>query len=659
MFRIVICLDFFGATAAIAAMTNKADTSAGMTCAIEEKAKSMVEFMIWKQHKMRMPTDRFEIPQHSKYKTQASVIRSVFHDAQDHNSLKLKSIAGQTIDPVDSSKFGEYGGVDGCLYVPLPNWNLRSWIHKKEMNFGVDFITLHNDNDALVARTAGKFAVESCEILCCTDALLTTEEKHTLCGPELSICKPKTPHPWDTWHVKKQEHKWTHSMEHLLKDKCVVDMHVLGALLITKKADGPQIEMTWGRRQADCTKLFAASNVSKEFKPFPIWLNNAPLNSFEHPHRFAEEFTRMGFSEREMTALMGAHSFGKLHKYAGDFAPRANHSGFCNSSRKKWGDGGYWDRTPDKLDNAYFRHLDTVDPAEKEVCCANHNKYGCRTSTSKSGKPMQFWNGSLVPGNGCKHQWCMRSATPWNPRNKDEANWAMLTTQETMPQWNEKKYGKAPPVRRYMLAGDLALLEDSKARAAVKEFAKSEEAFHSAYKQAFDKAIKLGYPSASLNTCSGPRPSGAELLHAGEGCWRACGSKSGFCDWCGSGHACCRRGWGSDPIECKWATNWSKNMQDKHHCVKTFATKGAMKTDSKLIRKAPSVASNNEGVMSTDNGLLHHGEECLGHCNKKSGYCAWCGSKGACCGSRWGEPPECARALGFIATYQRHCVLVP
>jgi len=613
-------------------------TSSAMTCVLEEKVKRVVNFMIYSKHKLAKPTNRFhEIPQHTRYTTRAAVIRSVFHDAQDHNSLKLKSTATDTLASVDSAKYGEYGGVDGCLYIPYPNQNLGTFIHKWELNYGLDFITLYKSKDALVARTAAKFAIEACEILCCTDGHLTTEEKHVVCGPELSICNPKVPHPFpDYWHAQKQEPKWVHSMENMVKDKCVVDMHVLGSLIITEVAGGPKIKMTWGRRQADCNKLFAASKVHGEFKPFPMWLNAAPLGSFGNLDHVVKDFERLGFDEREMAALMGAHSYGKIHKYAGVFAPRSHHTGFCNSKRQDWGDGGYWDKTPDKLDNEYFKELDMSNPAETEACCGPMVKgIGCYTV----GFPMQFVNGSYVPDQGCKRKWCMRSAQPWYPSHKDEADWAMITTQETMPQWDEHLYGKAPPVRRYMLAADWALLENSKTRAAVKEFALSEEAFHVAFSQAFDKATKLGYPSGSINTCSDPWPTVTKaFFHVGELCLGPCNGKAGFCDWCGSAGACCKAGEKSDPTECQLGMEWSK--KGKHHCVKTVQRRSTNPPASATMK------------------LSHHGEACWSHCNHKEGYCAWCGSAGACCNELKRAKPECNQALAFVRGTHFECVPV-
>jgi len=544
-----------------------------ITCALEEKIKDVVEYFIWHKHKLKLPTDRGQdIPQHTKYKTQGTAIRQVFHDAQDHNSLKLKSIATNTVTSIDSASYGDYGGIDGCVYIPFPDWRLGSWIHKKELNFPTEFVTLHYSHDAVVARAAQKYAIESCEALCCTNTFLTTQEKHALCGPQLSICNPKIRHPIDTWHVRYQEPKWIHSLDNLVNDTCIVDMAVFGALLIIEKASGPKIEMTWGRRQADCTKLFANSKVDGEFKPFPIWLDQAPMNSFETLHTIVNDFARIGFSEREMAALMGAHSFGKMHKYAGDFAPREWTSGFCNSTRSTWGEGAFWDRTPEKLDNDYFKIVASVNPAEKEVCCGPMVKdKGCYTSYDQKNPknnikhPMQFWNGSEVPGQGCNHKYCMRSAIPWGPRNKYEGNWAMLSTQVSLPKFNETKYkAKARPTRLTLLAADLSLAENAKTLDAVKEFAHSEAAFQSAFHDAFDKTVKLGYPSGSIQTCSGFRTP-SQVTNLGQPCWKDC-KKGGFCSFCGDG-ACCRQWW-NDPPECKWVKQFKGGG---HKCVETVA----------------------------------------------------------------------------------------
>jgi hypothetical protein len=504
----------------------------------------------------------------------------------------------------------------------------------------MDFITLYNKGTGLVARTAAKFAVAACESLCCTDTHLTIDEKHILCGVELSICKQKVSHSYpEFFHARKFEPKYIHSMQNLMKDKCLVDMHVLGAFLIIEKVGGPRMDMAWGRRQADCNKLFENSEVAHELKAHPIWLSAASFNSFDKPHHFVEDFRRMGFDEKEMTALMGAHSFGKIHKYAGDFTPRQFASGFCNSDRTEWADGNFWDKTPDKLDNEYFKLLDSSDAADKYVCCSKHGTKGCRTTPNiQRGDRMEFrTNNTQVPGQGCNHKWCMRSATPWFPSHKDAANWALVSTQETMPQWNEDKYGPARPARFMMLAADWALVQDPSARAAVEDFAQSEEAFHTAFRQAFDKAMRLGYSPKSLQTCSGTHtPSPPPVQNAGQGgCWPKC-MGPGFCDgYCGNGNACCQQGVQNDPVECKWATNFTRNLR-RYECVPTLMKKG----------------------IQPPSGLENQGRPCWDQC-QGAGRCEYCGSAGACCREhKFGDPAECHGAIGFVGKNYHECVFV-
>jgi len=621
-------------------------TTTPMTCALEEKIKTLLNFLIFERYEMSLPTDKgHEIPMHSRHKTLASTIRSVFHDAQDHNSLMLKSSTTGKLTGVDSAQFGEYGGVDGCLYVPFPNPNWGDWIHKRELNFPMDWITMYDDdNVALIARTAGKFAIATCENMCCTDGFLSTEEKHILCGAELSICKTKVSHPLRaSFHATRFEPKSIHSMANLMKDKCVVDMHVFGSLLITEKVGGPGIDMTWGRRQADCNKLFEKSKASGDLNTHPIWLKAASYNSFDKPELVVEDFKRIGFDEEEMAALMGAHSFGKVHKYAGDFAPRERANGFCGTNESNWADGNFWDNTPDKLDNEYFKDLDSSDPNEKDVCCANKVWHGCRTTYAKwdtENQQMQFRNnGSLVPGQGCNHKWCMRSAQPWGPSNDDEANWALVSTQETLPQWNEVKYGTARRARKMMLAADWALIQDSSARKAVKKFAESENAFHEAYRKAFDRATKLGYPSNTIQTCTGERPTTTRptVQNKGKDCWPKCGWGPGFCDdFCGAGNACCRKGFDNDPPECRWATNYDLTF-NSHQCVPTLLKKGT----------------------ETPSGLKNQGKKCWNKCSG-AGRCDWCGSSGACCKDHdFNDPIECSHAIGHLLVSDHECVLVP
>jgi len=81
---------------------------------------------------------------------------------------------------------------------------------------------------------------------------------------------------------------------------------------------------------------------------FPIWLNAAPLGSFEKLHYLLD--------------------LEKVHKCVGDSAPRDWSTGLFNWARDRWAFGGFWDKTPHLLDDEYFQSLNTINPAEKEIC---------------------------------------------------------------------------------------------------------------------------------------------------------------------------------------------------------------------------------------------------------------------------------------------------
>jgi len=55
------------------------------------------------------------------------------------------------------------------------------------------------------------------------------------------------------------------------------------------------------------------------------------------------------------------------------------------------------------------------------------------------------------------------------------------------------------------------------------------------------------------------------VKHAGKDCVEECGGKSGYCDWCGVGNACCRKGFAGDPPECENARDYKASKG--HQCV--------------------------------------------------------------------------------------------
>merc|ERR1719468_627790 len=82
-------------------------------------------------------------------------------------------------------------------------------------------------------------------------------------------------------------------------------------------------------------------------------------------------------------------------------------------------------------------------------------------------------------------------------------------------------------------------------------------------------AVALGATAASL-LATEPK----------DDCWYKCGQVGGFCDFCGTGKACCRSNYLWDPPECK---NVGIN-EKQHECVNRAPIKAEM---------------NREGVVAT------------------------------------------------------------
>eukprot|EP00931_Biecheleriopsis_adriatica_P076728 TRINITY_DN5040_c0_g1_i1.p1 TRINITY_DN5040_c0_g1~~TRINITY_DN5040_c0_g1_i1.p1 ORF type:complete len:744 (-),score=128.33 TRINITY_DN5040_c0_g1_i1:19-2229(-) len=63
-------------------------------------------------------------------------------------------------------------------------------------------------------------------------------------------------------------------------------------------------------------------------------------------------------------------------------------------------------------------------------------------------------------------------------------------------------------------------------------------------------------------------PTKGALTNAGDDCWEACGHKSGYCNYCGVGHACCREHFTEDDApECKSGVTGFSTWH--HECVAT------------------------------------------------------------------------------------------
>merc|ERR1719444_300112 len=101
------------------------------------------------------------------------------------------------------------------------------------------------------------------------------------------------------------------------------------------------------------------------------------------------------------------------------------------------------------------------------------------------------------------------------------------------------------------------------------------------------------------------------LQHAGEDCMPSC-DKAGYCDWCGKGNACCKKGGENSPDECKSVAEFKT---DKHECVaiitgqtaamdwRGYAGVVALKNDTQMERFVRRKAAKMDMTVKSDQAL--------------------------------------------------------
>lgn len=443
-----------------------------------------------------------------------TLLRFLFHDSVDEDNLMLLNNKTGFWEKV-ADKNGKYGGLDGCLYSTLKG---PAKIPFKRHP--------HPGHNRQLPNFIG-FAEKTCRLMC----------RHSKAG----ICKSH--------------------------DNCVVDVGVLGSFhaLERESGGGAVGTMSWGRRKGDCTRPVVTpfskdKHKIKSYSSKPA-LGFAPMmKGMEKPEEFRSVFKRLGFSEVDQAALMGAHSFGKVRPCAdglngveygpfckkpemlvppinisniiyagnkdrsmgnGDCKPKAGVVNNCwkqtnigmqpmwikmpgRKLTKGFGDGGFWDTTPMKFDNDYYKLFAHEEFKTKDVCCGKVKSGLCHRTGSmvrilkrdKAGKSV----GKTGSASACGVSWC-RSDRKGRQHMKSTKAW-----HEPPPSFLKKATLHGTTLRMVRLPGDWALLHDSKTRAAVKLFAKDEKAWFKAFVEAWAKVTNKGYKHGELKTCD-PTPS--------------------------------------------------------------------------------------------------------------------------------------------------------
>ena len=192
---------------------------------------------------------------------------------------------------------------------------------------------------------------------------------------------------------------------------------------------------------------------------------------------------------------------------------------------------------------------------------------------------------------------------------------------------------------------------------------------------------KLGEPNSAAPAASVAAPN---LQNIGLDCWYECKQKSGFCDYCGLGNACCRNGYQAEsPKECQGNlkfTTWH------HECIvpdrsaapaaaaappptaavpppaaASAGTSPAAPHAATLQPVQPKLGEPNSAApaaAAATPSLQHIGLDCWYECNQRSGFCDYCGQGNACCrnGKQAESPTECQGNLQFT-TWHHECVV--
>jgi len=299
------------------------DSETHVSCESEQKIGNYLTSLM--NERMPKPTKEHPggIPASYTWRARAVIFRGLFHDAQDFNRLELQNRESGDFERMDPAEVGDYGGLDGCLYEPTQigikmrnfkfdgKYELRDDVGREWANFNVQRRALNID-PMRIDRSHLHASEVACTHFCCdSSSPLGEEEREGLCGA--SGCRLDA-------HVTYLDH-------------CMVDMTTFLGNIIIKDAKGPEVVMSWGRRQADCRNMFSHKEIPQKYEPRRIGLHAAGLNFENAGHGVFQDFALMGFDEEGFAALMGAHSFGRLHKYSGDLVLRDTTRGFSTSPR--------------------------------------------------------------------------------------------------------------------------------------------------------------------------------------------------------------------------------------------------------------------------------------------------------------------------------------
>jgi len=160
--------------------------------------------------------------------------------------------------------------------------------------------------------------------------------------------------------------------------------------------------------------------------------------------------------------------------------------------------------------------------------------------------------------------------------------------------------------------------------------------------------------ASRLATCKSSRRRGygsehrRRADHYQANCWEACGSRGGYCEFCGEGNACCRSGSRMDPPECRDARFPRLQGKGHHQCIEPVGRHSRWSTTGRHEGDNLEAVQASLGYQMPFSDLS--AERCLDKCGNKFGYCeGFCGTDHACCvrGSP-NQPAECQTSHRYL-----------
>jgi len=499
-----------------------------------------------------------------------TALRFLFHDAVDANNLLYKSSKGWV--PVQD-KAGDYGGVDLCLYSPLEGGRPKPGHNR---NLAIPFYG--GKLCDLMCAKAGRNGIcakgkESCAADVTVMGSIIALERVGVKNVEISWGRKKgnCSHPMVTPFTKNRKQMINY------KTKPAIGF-APGMTGMDDPDSFHKVFAKLGFSPAEHVALMGAHSVGK-VRPCADGLNGVEVGPFcNNPKKLDPPLTEDNFVPKckpkpwivsncwskpgngNLRPIYAYSHTGKVETWRNQAIKTLKSQGYTTkkdlkavghvtkawenitwtgSNKKGIGDGGFWDRTPQKFDNDYFKLFVGEKFDGKYVCCGSsfwNGKYReCKRTGTMVRNPKPH---SITMDSWCKdceksEEGCTGDCEGYGkdakslllglqkgygspervgPCDKD-VNWCrddrkgrqhMKSTKawhEPLHSFLKKGHHHGTTMRLVRLPGDWALLSKPTTVQIMNKFAEDEEAFFKTFGEAWTKVVTMGY-GGKLKKCA-------------------------------------------------------------------------------------------------------------------------------------------------------------